>query len=81
MKEAKEEHSTPLPSKDGLDVHSEEILDLMNEFMPSGSSRTNLSNDLMNNLLLIDDDLNESIIPDMSTKNDLSQLEVEGECV
>lgn len=35
----------------------------------------------MNNLTLTDDDLNEAIIPSKSTGGDLSQLEVEDECV
>lgn len=37
--------------------------------------------DLLNNITLIENDLNETIIPGKLTKSDLSQLEVEGECV
>lgn len=56
---------------DGLHVHSEEILILMDEILPSGSSLTDLPYDLMNNLALTDKDLNENIIPDKPMNDQL----------
>lgn len=64
VKEEDDKRSTPVTFNDGLDVHSDYILDFMDEIIPNCSSLT-------------DDDLNETIIPSKSTKTDLSQLEFE----
>lgn len=49
--------------KDGLNLHSDKILHIMDEIMPSGSRLTDLSDDIMKSLRLIDDDQNETFIP------------------
>lgn len=71
MKKEGDKRSTPVTSKDGLDVHSEEILDLMDVILPSGS--------LISNVTLTDNDPNDTIIPGKSMKDHSSQLEVEEE--
>lgn len=60
-----------------MDIHSEEILGHMDEIIQSGSSLSDLPDDLINNLTITVDDPNETPIPDKSMKVDLSQLKVE----
>lgn len=48
----------------------------MDEIMPSGSRLTDLSDDIMNSLRLIDDDQNETFIPGKTTYGDQSHLEL-----
>lgn len=60
VKEGDDKSSTPVTFKDGLDVHSEDILNFIDEIIPNGSSLT----------------YNEIIISGKSMKADVSQLEV-----
>lgn len=60
-------------------VHSEEIFNLMDEIIPSGSSLLGLLDDLLNNLTITHDELNET--PVKAMKGELSRLDVEEECV
>lgn len=51
-----------------------EILGLMDEILSSGSSLTDLHDDLMNNNSLTDDNLNKTIISCKSMKGDLGNF-------